>query len=626
MELNWRLAFSPGAEGARGPMPSLPQPDFNTIVEALRCSRPGCRCRREPANGQVLVHCPAHPDDWPSLSLSVTPDGRLLWRCHAGCSQEAVQEALRRRGLWPAGGSQPAHKETPDPAGWWAERTGVPWNFWAGLGVQVYREADRAGIAFTWPSLPDVVKIRWAGPKSFAWRPEDGPRPWLWPEPEDKLPPEVWLVEGEAEAGILCYAGIQAFTTTKGAEAAVPVEALRRLKAAGVSRVCVLFDADDAGRKGAERNAQAAREAGLEVVVVDPVAAGCRPELGLKDIRDVWFILGRDPEQLRDALENAARRAEARPPGSGGPAPSLRALTPAQILAEAPTAALESLPVLGREGLIIRSWSHVLAGPPKAGKTELLLACAREWTAAGLLVHWLSEEGLGVWAERFRRAGAPDGLLVTPALGADPEELLKHAVAVGADVIVVDTIRTLWRVDELDNPVIAGMFARWNAALLGKTLIYVHHERKGGGQHGEGVAGGFAFVGSVDRVIEVLYDPNQENRRRLRFLSRIESPPELVYELGADGCLVIRGEPTALARAEVKETLAALADDVWRTLAEFLALLPEPRPSADQVRRALNELTDDGILERDPPPGAKGNKAHRWRRAPGREDVSFRLD
>jgi hypothetical protein len=267
-----------------------------------------------------------------------------------------------------------------------------------------------------------------------------------------------------------------------------------------------------------------------------------------------------------------------------------------------------------------------VAGPPKVGKTELLLACAREWGAAGVRVHWLSEEGLGVWAERFRRVGAPDGLLVTPALGADPEELLKHALAVESDVVVVDTIRTLWRVDELDNPVIAGMFARWNAALAGRTVIFVHHLRKGGGQHGEGVAGGFAFVGSVDRVIELLYDPNQENRRRLRFLSRIEAPPELVCELTADGRLVIRGEPTALARAEVKETLAALADDVWRTLAQFLQLLPEPRPSADQVRRALNELTDDGILERDPPPGAKGNKAHRWRRAPGGDDVSFGFD
>jgi predicted ATP-dependent serine protease len=254
----------------------------------------------------------------------------------------------------------------------------------------------------------------------------------------------------------------------------------------------------------------------------------------------------------------------------------LRALTPAQILAEAPTATLESLPVLGREGLIIRGWSHVVAGPPKVGKTELLLACAREWVGAGLRVHWISEEGVGVWAERFRRAGAPDGLLVTPALGADSEELLKHALAVDAEVTIVDTIRTLWRVDELDNPVIAGMFARWNAALLGKTLIYVHHERKGGGQHGEGVAGGFAFVGSVDRVIEVLYDPNQENRRRLRFLSRIESPPELVYELNPDGCLILRGEPTALAREEVRRSIVALADDAWRTLAEFLELLPKP--------------------------------------------------
>lgn len=46
------------------------------------------------------ARCPAHDDKNPSLSVSER-DGVTLAKCHAGCSQEAVIDALRGRGLWP---------------------------------------------------------------------------------------------------------------------------------------------------------------------------------------------------------------------------------------------------------------------------------------------------------------------------------------------------------------------------------------------------------------------------------------------------------------------------------------------------------------------------------------------
>jgi hypothetical protein len=68
----------------------------DAVRAALRCDRPGCPCYRP--RGQV--HCPAHNDAHPSLSVDVAEDGRVLVHCHAGCSQEDVVEALRARGLW----------------------------------------------------------------------------------------------------------------------------------------------------------------------------------------------------------------------------------------------------------------------------------------------------------------------------------------------------------------------------------------------------------------------------------------------------------------------------------------------------------------------------------------------
>ena len=47
-----------------------------------------------------IACCPAHEDRNPSLSLR-DADGRVLVRCHAGCTQEAVIGALRAAGLWP---------------------------------------------------------------------------------------------------------------------------------------------------------------------------------------------------------------------------------------------------------------------------------------------------------------------------------------------------------------------------------------------------------------------------------------------------------------------------------------------------------------------------------------------
>lgn len=47
------------------------------------------------------ARCPAHQDRSPSLSIGIGADARPLVRCHAGCEQADVIDALRRRGLWP---------------------------------------------------------------------------------------------------------------------------------------------------------------------------------------------------------------------------------------------------------------------------------------------------------------------------------------------------------------------------------------------------------------------------------------------------------------------------------------------------------------------------------------------
>jgi putative DNA primase/helicase len=52
------------------------------------------------AGGGWVARCPAHDDLTPSLSICDDDDDKVLVRCHAGCDQERVIEALRTRGLW----------------------------------------------------------------------------------------------------------------------------------------------------------------------------------------------------------------------------------------------------------------------------------------------------------------------------------------------------------------------------------------------------------------------------------------------------------------------------------------------------------------------------------------------
>lgn len=60
--------------------------DLAARLEALR-----------PAGSGWVARCPVHDDHNPSLSLTVTDDGRVLAKCHAGCDQDAVVDALGLR-------------------------------------------------------------------------------------------------------------------------------------------------------------------------------------------------------------------------------------------------------------------------------------------------------------------------------------------------------------------------------------------------------------------------------------------------------------------------------------------------------------------------------------------------
>ncbi len=603
---------------------------IQSIVNVLRCSRPGCACQQGPsALGTWRLHCPVCDSGkvhrTPSLMLRQAEDGKPLVCCHqADCgNQQAVLEALRRLGVWPHRNAPgPDLKTAPStasvrPLQWWAEYCQVPLEFVRTLPLA--EEGDR--LVFRFGDLP-VRKVRRAGTKEFSWEPAGAEVPPLWPLPPETLPEAVYLAEGESDAVVLRYVGLEAFAVTKGAGGALTVAQVEALRRRGVRMVVLVYDVDDAGRAGSRKVAEVLRAAGLEVATVDLVGAGLvDPLRGEKDLKDGWTRWGRgDPEQFRRTLLEAVVPsgfssnhigASVGTKGAGG-AVEVRACD-LQAQAREEGLELESLPLLGRHGYFFRGWTHLLSAYPKIGKTELLVRVVAEWNETIL---WFTEESIETWKARL--AGLPftlERVVLFFGLGV-PREVLLRRIAQGTEkAVIIDTDKLLGIRDPNDAGEVTEVLVPFISTCReqGKTLVIAHHERKAGGQHGEGISGSHAFLGLVDIALELLPDAQARNRRLIRGYGRVVSICELVYELREDGLMVALGAPEVLSLEATKERVLALLTEDWQTLREIMEGLGDPKPSDEQVRRALNALVEEGKADRDPPPGVRSTRAHAWR-------------
>jgi predicted ATP-dependent serine protease len=291
----------------------------------------------------------------------------------------------------------------------------------------------------------------------------------------------------------------------------------------------------------------------------------------------------------------------------------------AELATSEETYHLDYLPLLAQHGYMVRGWSHLIAGYPRTGKTELVTACCRDWLQLGESVLYLTEEPRLIWQARLSRA--PDawgGMRLVFGLGTEPSALWARARTGKENIIVVDAIRNLGLVgpDENDNTALARSLTPWvrMARDGGKTLILMHHDRKGGGDHGQAIAGGHALLGIVDIALELLPDTSP-SRRLIRARARIIQPAEMMYERREDGTLRALGDPGAVGVAEVRRRVLDVVEGEWLKTAEVRDRLDEPRPSLPMVREALGAEAKAGTIERDPPlsEATATGKTHRWR-------------
>lgn len=94
-----------------------------------------------------MARCPSHDDRTPSLAIREGHDGKVLVRCHAGCSQWDVIRALTDRGIWRPRGQRDVPRVALKPiesgsSGGDEARTAFAMLLW-----QEARVADRTPVA-----------------------------------------------------------------------------------------------------------------------------------------------------------------------------------------------------------------------------------------------------------------------------------------------------------------------------------------------------------------------------------------------------------------------------------------------------------------------------------------------
>jgi hypothetical protein len=292
----------------------------------------------------------------------------------------------------------------------------------------------------------------------------------------------------------------------------------------------------------------------------------------------------------------------------------------------ATAAGIEWLPCLQHDGFVIQGTSTLLAAGPKAGKTYTSSWMVTEWLEMGHRVLWITEESLMAWGSRLRRLEAAgvdlrlwhDGLEPVNPAGASPAELLALAVASKADIVILDTVRTIAGiVNENDAAEVSRALRPWIEAIVnvgGRTLICIHYVRKSGGEAGEGVAGSHAFRSEVDTILELVRDKEFANRRSLRGESRIVPISTVITQLGEDDRITVLGSPSQVVGRELERLVVEALGEGGRLMkTSELHVAISPRPALATLKRALERLGTQRHILRDPPIGVDAaRQTVRW--------------
>lgn len=277
-------------------MASSPVESVLALLTALRAVDSGWSAR-----------CPAHDDGRASLSISEGRDGRVLLKCHAGCSTADVVQALglQMTDLFPSkkGGSRPERGMTIEGL---ANDKGLPVQFLKDVGLTEsdgrvlipYRLADGS------PAPRTRVRSALRAKDGSFWMPRRGPSPV--PYGLDRLEDArkqgyLVLVEGESDSWTLWFYGYPAL--------GIPGASMTKvLEADHVDRVPLILIQQEPGSGGEAFVTGAIKRLGK--VGWKGRAAVIHPE-GVKDFNELHKM---NPAGFKTMFEKMLEEAQNLPP------------------------------------------------------------------------------------------------------------------------------------------------------------------------------------------------------------------------------------------------------------------------------------------------------------------------
>jgi putative DNA primase/helicase len=262
-----------------------------------------------------MARCPCHRDDKPSLSIREAGDGKVLLKCHAGCSQDELVAKCRDLGLDLSGRCRDGSSRI----------------------VGKYDYCNRNGEL-----RYQVIRLE---PKGFRQRRPDSKGGWIWAmEGVKPLPyrlPEmlaepnklVFVVEGEKDADRLAKSGLIA-TTNAGGAGKFKDEIARWFRDRDV---VIVPDNDEPGRKHAADVAHRLRDEARRIRIVElpglppkgDVSDWLHWQGGGHDWKDLSRLVEQTPDWNPDATDppttpKPSEDDEARPPEYSDDALALR--------------------------------------------------------------------------------------------------------------------------------------------------------------------------------------------------------------------------------------------------------------------------------------------------------------
>jgi hypothetical protein len=607
---------------------------FEKFFSALQAS--GCNPR--PSGDQCRASCPSHDDSTPSLYFKEGDGGIVVFDCKGSCAPEAVVAALgmKMSDLFPEDRPAtnyrlPKRPSTPAPTNGEKSSLPDPAAFWSRLV-----ESDPEGEAYLasrklWP-LPETISVRFnpgdpyrvvlrlrapdGSVVGFQQRAIDGRKSKCVTSKGTRMkgsafglvPPEgdVLIVEGLTDtlaAHILGYSAL-------GAPGQGSAAALIQTRGGQLSgrRVYVALDSDEAGRMGAAKAMEAARNVGADARLVE------LPE-GAKDLAE---LLARDgKERAQELLAAALDQAKPTEPESDGLV-CLDSVEPEEVAWLWP-------------GRIPLGKITILDGDPGLSKSTLTLDIAsRLTTGRGFpdslvtphepadVVVLSAEDGLAdTIRPRLDAAGAAVSRVhalqtvrddtgdTFPSLDRHVEQIRAAVLRTGSKLVIVDPLMAYIGGPEVNSyrdqdvrRVLAPL--AWMAEETGVAVVVIRHLNKAAGGAAIYRGGGsIGIIGAARSGLLVAKDPEDESRRILAMTKSNLAPPaaSLTYRLATatNGAPKIEWEGTS--RTTADQLLAAAAGD------------EEDRSALGEAKEFLREALVGGSLRPSPEVISEGRRA-----------------